>query len=191
MGTTDSKRAGWIMAVLALLMAATRFHHEGTPFAPPDASLAVFFLLGWYSGSRAAFAGFLLGACAIDYAAIGYGGVSDYCVTPAYGFLIPTYAAMWGTGRWSAGFRTADGLPWLRAGAALTAAATVAFVISSGSFFLLSGRLDGADGMAYILGVARDYPAYLSAAAMYCGLAFLLEGLFRRLPVLDRWAKAR
>jgi outer membrane cobalamin receptor len=31
--------------------------------------------------------------------AIMLGGVSDWCVTPAYGFLIPTYACLWYGGR--------------------------------------------------------------------------------------------
>jgi len=192
MGATASHHSRWIMAALALLMAATRFHHEGTAFSLPDASLAVFFLLGWYGGGPLAFAGFFLAACAIDYAAIAHMGVSDYCVTPAYGFLIPTYAALWWAGRRSGRAHVGDALPWGRIALALPLATTVAFVISNGSFFLLSGRLDGADWVAYSLGVLRDYPGYLGAAVIYSGCALALDTLARTLAGPEyRWAKSK
>jgi hypothetical protein len=187
MRTVDSTRARWIVASLAVLMTATRFHHEGTPFALPDASLAVFFLAGWYVGSLPVLAGLLAGAFAIDYIAIVHGGVSDYCVSPAYGFLVPTYAAMWWAGRWAGCAKPLEASSRLRIGAALPISVTLAFVISSGSFFLFSGRLDGADWMEYSLGVARDYPGYLVAAVIYCGLAFGVDALIRFSPSLERW----
>ncbi len=193
MGAVEATRTRWIMAGLAMLMAMTRFHHEGTAFALPDASLAVFFLLGWYSRSPAVFVGFLLGAFAIDYFAIVHGGVSDYCVTPAYGFLVPTYATMWGAGRWSQwSRRPAEALPLLKIAVALPVAVTLAFIISNGSFFLFSGRLSEAGWVGYSLGVARDYPAYLFAALMYTGLLLFLDALARMIPSLEsRWAKSK
>jgi hypothetical protein len=187
MHTVDSTRTRWIMAGLAVLMAATRFHHEGTPFAPPDASLAVFFLVGWYAGRLPVLAGFLAGAFAIDYIAIVHGGVSDYCVSPAYGFLIPTYAAMWWAGRWAKRAKPLEAFSWLRIGAALPISVVLAFVISNGSFFLFSGRLDKVDWMEYSWGVARDYPEYLAAAVIYCGLVFGIDALIRFLSSLDGW----
>lgn len=191
MGAVDSNRARWTLACLALLMALTRFHHEGTAYSLPDASWAVFFLLGLYIRSLAAFAGFVLGAFAIDYIAIAHMGVSDYCVTPAYGFLIPTYAALWWAGRWTQ--RHADTQAFLlHMALALVASVTVAFMISNGSFFLLSGRLDGADWVQYSLGVARDYPAYLGATAAYTGLALIVGELARMLTSTQyRWAKSK
>lgn len=187
MRSLEFTRTFWIVIGLALLMAATRFHHEGTPFALPDASLAVFFLGGWYLRQSRAFAGYLLGAFLIDYIAIAYMGVSDYCVSPAYGFLIPTYAALWWAGRWAAVRDTGAGFPMTQTTVALLCATSLAFVISNGSFFLFSGRLVGADGWAYSLGVARDYPGYLSTVVMYSGLAFLGAALFRAIPALERW----
>jgi len=87
---------------LAALMAATRFHHFGSPLHLPDASLAVFFLGGLALGNAALFAAFLAEAALVDWLAIAWGGVSGWCVTPAYAFLIPACASLWAAGRWCA-----------------------------------------------------------------------------------------
>jgi hypothetical protein len=38
----------------------------------------------------------------IDYAAVTWGGVSSFCITPAYVFLMPAYGALWLVGHWYA-----------------------------------------------------------------------------------------
>lgn len=179
MHTSYLPRISWPIIGLLLLMAATRFHHQGTAFALPDASLAVFFLGGWYLRDTRVFVGYLLAAFAIDYLAIAHMGVSDYCISPAYGFLIPTYAALWYAGRWAKSCCNP-----VKTSLALWAATTVAFVVSNGSFFLFSGRLGGADGMAYSLGVLQDYPGYLFHTALYCAVVFGGALLVRSIPNL-------
>lgn len=94
-----------IFAALAALMAATRFNHFGSAVSLPDASYAVFFLGGLYltrsaSMSVAAFIALILEAGWIDYYATSVQGVADWCMSPAYWFLIPTYASLWLVGRW-------------------------------------------------------------------------------------------
>jgi len=96
-----------IFAALAALMAATRFNHFGSAVSLPDASYAVFFLGGLYltrsaSMSVAAFIALILEAGWIDYYATSVQGVADWCMSPAYWFLIPTYASLWLVGRWVA-----------------------------------------------------------------------------------------
>ena len=105
MNVITTKQQFVLLALFALLMAATRFHHFGSALFLPDASLAVFFLAGFYLSGVMALAVLLLEAGLIDYLAITMGGVSDWCVTPAYWFLIPTYACLWCGGRWYAGRR--------------------------------------------------------------------------------------
>ena len=168
----------WIVAGLAVLMAVTRFHHEGTAFAFPDASLAVFFLLGWYLGGAALFVGFLLVALAIDSLAVGYGGVGAFCVSPAYGFLVPAYAAIWWAGRCTE--RHALTLPG--SALALLASTTAAYLISEISFFVLSGRTTGLDWRAYGSGMLEHYPVYLGSTLAYVGLV---------LALLDPWVRQR
>ena len=103
-----------IFAALATLMLATRFDHFGSAVALPDASLAVFFLGGIFltlsaRASLAAFTALILEAGLIDYYATSVQGISDWCMTPAYWFLIPTYGSLWLIGRWFAPRLTKEG----------------------------------------------------------------------------------
>jgi hypothetical protein len=176
---SQTKQIG-IAASLALLMAATRFHHFGSAVSLPDASLAVFFLAGFYlSGLRTAsvfaFIFLLLEAGGIDFYACAVRGVSDFCVSPAYWFLIPTYGVMVWAGRWSAARarNNARGLG-LFAGASFVST-SVAFLVSNGSFYLFSGRYPGMGVSEYAVRVAQYYPLYLGSALMYLGAALLIH----------------
>lgn len=180
MPALHSRPACWIAAGLAILMVATRFHHQGSSLALPDASLAVFFLAGWYLRSPIALAGLLAGAFAIDYIAIAYLGVSGYCVSPAYGFLIPAYAALWSAGRWAAPWhRQEDRFVIRRCILALSASTAAAFLVTEISFFLFSGRETGLAWTVYGSGMLEHFPGYLAATFLYCGLAFSLHSLLR------------
>ena len=90
------------LAALILLMLATRLPMLGPAFHLDDASWAVFFLAGFYLREqwRWAFPLFMAIAVAIDLVAIQYLGVSNYCVTVAYWFIVPSYAALWFGGSW-------------------------------------------------------------------------------------------
>ena len=162
---------------LALLMAATRFHHFGSATHLPDATLAVFLLGGFYLRRAGWFAGYLGEAALIDYLAIAFGGVSDWCVTPAYLFLIPTYACVWGAGVWYAGRSRAE---WRSVGTLLGALAigvSAAFLVSNGSFYLLSGYFTEMSWTEYAARMAKYYPPYLAGALLYMALAALVHGL--------------
>ncbi len=160
---------------LVLLMAATRFHHFGSATHLPDASLAVFLLGGFYLSRPGWFAAHLAGAALIDYLAIAYGGVSDWCVTPAYAFLVPTYACTWYAGVWYARRSRPD---WRTFGpllGALLAGVSAAFFVSNGSFYLLSGYFSEMSWTEYAARVAKYYPPYLSGALLYVALAALVH----------------
>ena len=152
---------------LMALMAATRFHHFGTPFALPDASLAIFFLAGLWLGGRYLFAALLLEAGLIDYLAITKLGVSDFCVSQAYVFLLPTYAAMWFGGKWCRQFETQSPVALAKQFAALVIATSSAFLISNGSFYLLSGRYAEGNWAEYIERFAMYYPPYMTSTLIY------------------------
>ncbi|POZ51025.1 hypothetical protein [Methylovulum psychrotolerans] len=160
-----------ILPLLAL-MAATRVHHFGSAWSLPDASLAVFFLAGLYVSQRAWLAGLLLAAGLLDYLAINQFNVSDWCMSPAYGFLIPTYAVMWLAGRYCRLFMAAGQQGWLLLMALAAASASVAFVISNGSFFLFSGRYADMPMVDYSLSVSQYFPAYVGAAVAYAVAGF-------------------
>lgn len=178
-------RAIVIFVALATLMAATRFNHFGSAVSLPDASLAVFFLGGLYlsrsvRGSMMIFAALILEAGCIDYYATAVQGVSDWCMTPAYWFLIPTYASLWLAGHWCAPRKMVSGramesreLPRLVLGA--WASGSFAFIFSNAAFYLFSGRFAGMGVLEYAAKVAQYYVPYVSVALLYISCAVAIH----------------
>lgn len=172
--TLTQRQSFAIGAVLALAMAATRYHHFGSSLSLPDASLAVFFLAGFYLRRVWPFAGLLALAALADYAAIS-GGVSGWCVTAAYPFLTLAYGSLWLAGRWCAR-RHEDGWRALpRLAVAVLAGTGGFFLISNGSFYLLSGYFPDLSWTEYAGSVTRYFPAYLMTTALYVGIAACLH----------------
>ena len=162
---------------LALMgvMALTRFDHFGSTFALPDASLAVFFFAGLSVISPWFLAILLLEAGIIDYVAITQFSVSDFCISAAYLFLIPTYTAMWVAGRYSKAFMSLDFVASAKVFGVSALATALAFVISNGSFYVISGEFGELSWQQYLSQSAHYLPSYLSAALIYIvfGLALI------------------
>jgi hypothetical protein len=165
----------WALAfALAIALAVTRSGHFGSIVTPPDATLAVFFLAGAFVASVWMVPLLLLEAALVDYLAISIGGVSSYCVTPAYLFLIPTYATLWWAGRWY-GRRLTDNRHAIVALAfAVISGTTVAFLISNGSFYALSGHFTTLSIATYATRVVQYYPPYVGWTALYAGVGVVL-----------------
>lgn len=161
---------------LVLLMLATRSDHFGSAISLPDASLAVFLLAGFYLRRLPYFLMFCVLAVASDYWAIQVRGVSSFCVTSAYGFLLPGYFCLWWAGFWGSKQELNGVGAWLKLAAATLAAITLAFVFSSGSFYLFSGYFEP-NWSEVAQRVALYYPRYLVAPLCYLGLAALLHRL--------------
>lgn len=161
------------LALLAGVMLATRFHHFGSFTHLPDASLAVFFLAGFYLRRAVYLIPLMLLAGGIDYLATQHMGVSAYCISPAYPFLIPTYAAMWFGGRCYADRHTMTLTSLAPLAIALLISTSVAFVISNGSFYLFSGRYPDMSWAEYAQRVSMYYLPYMSGAIFYVALAAL------------------
>ena len=160
---------------LALLMALTRSHHWATLHALPDASWAVFFLVGVTLRAFWVAPALMLGAALVDYAAIAWGGVSSFCVSPAYWLLVPAYGALFLAGRvyarhhrlsWSA-------LPWLLG--CVSAGAMLAELFSSGGFYFFSGQFAEPSLVGLALGLAKYFPQSLVSMASYIGLAAVIH----------------
>ena len=162
-----SKNALIIGVLLALLMALTRPHPIGALTHLPDASIAIFFAAGFYLGRWLLFALYFSFAVLLDFLSITAGGVSSFCVTPAYGFLIPTYAVAWQAGLIFRKHYALSGRAGLIFTALAFAAASVAFLISNGSFYLLSGYHAEPDWAEYWRGLGLYYPYYLASALAY------------------------
>lgn len=174
-----------IALTLTVLMAATRMHHFGNGLHLPDASLAVFLLAGFFIASPLLFAGLFLEAVALDYVAITQLGVDNYCVTPAYWFLLPTYAVLWFAGRYTARNHqdTLRGLGLFSAISLL--AVNLAFVISNGSFYLLSGKFADMSMAEYASRMTQYYVPYVTGAVIYLVPAVILYALLARRPAIS------
>jgi len=171
---------------LAMLMALTRSDHFGSAITLPDASLAVFYLAGIFTGGLASLAALLAEAALLDYVSISHFQVSDYCISPAYVFLIPTYAVMFFAGRWSAKYAALNARDMSFQLAALLTATSVAFLISNGSFYLLSGKFPELSIIQYSERVARYYSAYLNSTLIY-SLTILLFCKFVSAAYLEKY----
>ncbi|MGZ4956693.1 MAG: hypothetical protein ACXV8Q_16445 [Methylobacter sp.] len=167
---------------LIALMVLTRFHHFGDVLHLPDASLAVFFFAGFYR-KKALFPFLLVLAGLIDTIAIA-NGTSSWCMSPAYVFLIPTYVIMWFAGRYCSAFKSLKPTELLMQFGVITLAASAAFAISNGSFYVLSGRYLDLSWGQYFSRVAMYYPPYVSSALIYMVLGYGVMKLVKSLSAL-------
>ena len=157
---------------LLLAMLATRTHLAEHL---QDASWAVFFLLGIYVRSALAFPLFWLAAFAVDYTVTADGGVSSYCMTPAYGFTFVAYAALWGAGRWFAHHFSYDLRGAMRLVGSVVLGTLVCFAISNVSFYALAGYFAKMSMADYAVAVLKYLPAYLQTTVFYVGIAALVH----------------
>jgi hypothetical protein len=161
------------------IMALTRFHHFGSAFSLPDASLAVFFFSGLGVSGLWFFALLLLEAGVIDYLAIAKFSVSDFCISPAYVCLIPTYSAMWFAGRYCKTFTALDFADSIKTFGLTGIATLAAFVISNGSFYLFSGSFGELSWDNYFQQSTQYLPSYLSATLIYIVIGLAINKLMK------------
>lgn len=171
---SPSVQAGIGLTLMAVML-ATRFHHFGDALHLPDASWALFFLAGFYL-SPPWLAALLVQAVAIDVAAVGWLGVSDYCLTPAYAVLQVAHLALWGGGRLAA--RQPAGIAGVvRMGGIALVSAVVAFLLSNGSFYWFGGRVADTS-LAQFAQTCIDYgPRFVAVMLLYLAVAALLHTL--------------
>ncbi len=173
-------------AILAALVIATRGHHFASINYLPSASLAVFFLAGLYLRPVLAFPALLALCAGLDYAAITVGGVSSFCVTPAYGFLLPAYGTMWLAGRWFAkrySFSSNAILPFM---SSIAIAAPISELFSSGGFYFFGGRYPDPTFAEFLLRLQKYFPRQLENIAFWLGVALITHVVFVLANSADR-----
>lgn len=164
--------------VLAALIYITRADHFATLNNLPAASLAVFFLAGFYLRSNWAFVALIALCVGIDFYAITAGGVNSFCVTPAYGFLLPAYGVLWIAGRWfntKYSFTSKAIMPLLTS---VAVSALVSELLSSGGFYFLSGRFVNPTLAAFGERLVRYFPQQLEGIGFWLGAALLTHIVF-------------
>jgi hypothetical protein len=154
-----------IAAALAFFMLLTRGSHVLTQVALPDASLALLLIGGLYLRKAAWLVGFVMLATAIDFSAAAIDSLQAYCLTIGYWGMLPTYAAMWLAGVWLD--KQSNGLDALKFSLAAVVSTLAAFVISTQTYYLFSGRFPN-HGLVETMQYGWNYlPSYLAYTAMY------------------------
>lgn len=158
-----------LLALFALVMAATRVSHFGAGDLLPDASLAVFLAGGMLFGWRC-FALLFAVAFGVDVLSAKTSIEAGWCLTPAYWGLVPTYAVLWSAGRW---LGKQDGPAFVRDALVATAAIALAFLISNATWFAFSNTVGDMGVLDYARAVAGYFPPYLGSAMLYLVPAWL------------------
>lgn len=171
--------------ILMGLMALTRFNHFGTAFSLPDASLAVFFFAGLSVSGAWLFALLIMEAGLIDYLAVSQLAVNDFCITSAYAFLLPAYAVMWWAGRYCRAYSGLHFADSLKTFAVLAVAVSLSFLISNGSFYLLSGSFGALSVDKFLNQLAHYYPPYAASTLVYSVTCLALYKLWQSMNGLS------
>ena len=183
---TDMLSLSWrdqfyVGLLLSLVMVVTRSHHFIDTMHVPDASNAIFFLVGFYLRVHLAFVVYFVLAVILDCIAINWAGVSSFCITPAYIALLPAYAVLWFVGRWCAdgcvkvngqnSFLALIHIFWVASAAALTAE-----LIASGSFYFFGGRFATPTLAGFMLRLLVYFPRTWIAMMLYISITTFLHG---------------
>ncbi len=154
-----------IATAIAFFMLLTRGSHVLTHVALPDASLALLLIGGLYLRKAAWLAFFVVLATAIDFSAAAIDSLQAFCLTVGYWGMLPTYAAMWFAGVWLG--KQSNGLDAVKFSLAALVATFTAFVISTQTYYLFSGRFPN-HGLVETMQFGWNYlPSYLGYTAIY------------------------
>ncbi len=176
---SQSKQCQLIIGLgLTALIIATRGQHFATVSQLPGASWAVFFLAGVYLQSRWVLPGLLALTWGLDFASYQWGTSSGFCLTAAYGFLLPAYASMWLAGQWYARKHEFKWRTLMPLSLSVVLGSMLCEVFSSGGFYFFSGRFIDPTLIEFGSRLMKYYPAYLSAVVFYVGIATLVHCVF-------------
>ncbi|MCE7913137.1 MAG: hypothetical protein DYH15_00365 [Nitrosomonas sp. PRO4] len=167
-----------VALLLAVSMILTRSHHFTSVHNLADASWAIFFLAGIYLRSVWLLPGFFALSWWLDFAAYTWGGVSDFCITPAYVFLMPAYTSLWLAGRWYAKryqFAWNTFMPLSLSG---FAGLTVCELFSGGGFYFFSGRIAETNWYEFGEQLFKYFPMYIETFGFYVGITILIHIVF-------------
>ena len=169
-----------IAAAIALFMLLTRGSHVLTSVSLPDASLALLLLGGMYLRKITWFAVFVALSTVIDFGASEINSWYGFCLTAGYWGMLPTYAVMWLTGTWLS--KHNDNLNSVKFACGGLFATFLAFVISTQTYYLFSGRFPN-NGIIETIKYGWGYlPSYIGFTSIYL-VAFWM--LAKALPKLN------
>ena len=166
-----------VFAILSFLMLATRTHHFASFNQLPSASIAIFFLAGMYLRNIKVFWFFYILTLTIDLASSYYRGQFGDCITTSYPALVLSYAAMFTVGyytrpNWQ---QSAWQMNIAKVALALFIASSIAFFISNGSYYALSGKFPELSWAEYAMRVDKYYFKSISNPIFYVISAMVID----------------
>jgi hypothetical protein len=181
----SAKKSLIIAALIAFLMLLTRGSHVLTSVSLPDASLALLLIGGLYLRKAAWFLLLTVLATAIDFSAAAIDSIQAFCLTDGYWGMLPTYAAMWLAGVWLSKYE--DSLSMVKYSFAGAVSTLLAFVISTQTYYIFSGRFPDA-GIVESMQYGWEYlPSYMGYTLMYLAVFWALT---KALPKLHNSTQA-
>ncbi|NTS75559.1 hypothetical protein HR060_01655 [Catenovulum sp. SM1970] len=180
-----------IFLLLASLMLLTRGYHFASNLHLPSATLACFFLAGFFIARMKSFYGLFSLAVGIDLLSSYARGSFGDCITVSYPFLIVGYFICYQFGKWSYFNAQARGkaLAGAKSFVFLAISSSLAFLTSNGSYYLLSGKFTDLNWAEYTARVAKYYLPYVQNPFIYVGFALLVYWLFSKIKVADALLK--
>ena len=175
---TSDRRIFSTVAILSILMLATRGAHFSGLQALPEASWMIFMIAGLLLQPWS-FIWFMSLAVGIDAYAFSFGGVPGTCFSIAYGMLIPAYFSMWIAGRLAASHFTINVTGLAGFFIYATVGTLTCELISSGSFYLWSGNFEPTI-REFVIRELRYAPATISSSAFWA-VVFVASTALRRL----------
>ena len=154
---------------LAIIILFTRGSHFLTDLSLPDASLISFLILGILSPSLILFVLFFILGSLIDFGSAIFDVSKGFYLSNGYWGLIPAYYVMFVCGQLieSKNFLSKINLYLI----ILFGSATLAFIISTNTYYMFSGRFGNPSLLESILQGWNYYPGYLIPNIIY-GLIF-------------------
>ena len=163
---TDSR---WLFAVLCLLMVFSRPHPMSGIVHLADASNAIFFMAGLMQLPRLTLPLLMGLSLMLDVVSIQVFGTSSFCVSSAYGFLWLSYAMLWSGGH-LLGRSQLSGRHIVTVLFGFLILQVTANLITSGSFYFLSGRFANPDFFGLVPRLQQYMPGYVLSGFCYVAL---------------------
>ncbi len=185
--TNVASKTYWlIFVILSALMIMTRPYHFASALHLPSASLAVFFLGGFFLKTNKTFWGFFALSVSIDLASSYARGAFGDCITVSYPFLVVGYFTLWQTGKYC--FfnmqQTNIASAMTKNLIGLFIASSVAFFTSNASYYFISGKFPDLSWLQYSTRVAKYYLPYIQSPFLYVVLGLAIYCILGQIKLL-------
>jgi hypothetical protein len=167
----------WMGILLMMLILATRLGHFGSHVTLPDATLAVLFLGGILELNLSWLLISIGLAFMVDWYAVQFAGVSNYCLSLGYWGLIPTYMMVWLFGR----LVTKKPFTLAKASRYALVSMVLAFVVSNLFWYAFSDKVSQMNLWAFSKAVSPYLIPYLGYTLFYLGCFYGIHLIGRNL----------